>query len=306
MLHGIIPLYKPKGLTSHDCVSRIRKLLGIKKVGHSGTLDPNVEGVLPICIGEATKVIPFIQSLPKTYVAEVYLGKATMTEDADGEIVAEENVPHMPSDEAIDAVFTQFTGEIEQQVPLYAAVKVKGKKLYEYARNNIPVERPIRKVNIYRLERIPFQSEENNRIRFRVTCSKGTYIRTLCVDIGKALGYPAHMSFLLREESDSISLNDTVTFIQLEKALENNQLHEILLPVDRMLNHLSTIQVNEATKKRVLQGQKLRAPDESITDPFVVKHHDELLAIYERHKENKEQIKPIRVFNLYKNEGENN
>src|SRR5690625_1719135 len=188
-MHGIIPLYKPKGFTSHDCVFKIRKLTGIKKVGHTGTLDPNVEGVLPICIGEATKVIPFIQNLPKTYMAEIYLGKATTTEDSDGEITSEKIVEKLPSDEEIADVLTQFTGKIKQQVPLYAAVKVKGKKLYEYARKNIPVERPIREVMIYQLERIDSEkSASYNRIQIRVKCSKGTYIRTLSVDIGNALG----------------------------------------------------------------------------------------------------------------------
>lgn len=287
-------------MTSHDCVYKIRKLTGIKKVGHTGTLDPNVEGVLTICIGEATKVIPFIQSLPKTYVAELYLGKATTTEDADGELVTEKELTHRPSEKEIDHVFEKFTGDIEQQVPLYAAVKVKGKKLYEYARENIPVERPIRNVTIYRLEQIQQERTPSNRIRFRVTCSKGTYIRTLCVDLGKAFGYPAHMSYLLREESDSIHLDETVTFTQLERASENDSFQQYLLPVERILSHMETYEVDAETKKRVLQGQKLPARNEPNKDPFIVMHRNQLLAIYEHDKNNDRQMKPVRVFNLYK------
>lgn len=303
-MHGIIPLYKPKGLTSHDCVQKIRQLTRLKKVGHTGTLDPDVEGVLPICLGEATKVIPFLSDLPKTYVAELYLGKATTTEDATGEVIAEKFVDQLPSDATIAKVFKQFTGEIKQQVPLYAAVKVKGKKLYEYARQNIPVERPVRNVTIYRLERLPLSEETEPRIRFRVTCSKGTYIRTLCVDLGKALGYPAHMAYLLREESDSIPLNETVTFADIERAINAGMFDQLILPITRVLSHLSTYQVNLTLKKRVLQGQKLRKPDEPLSNPFVVQYRDQLLAIYQVDPHDARRIKPVRVFNLYRNEGE--
>src|SRR5690625_1002496 len=142
MIHGILPLYKPKGFTSHDCVMKVRKLLNIKKVGHTGTLDPGVEGVLPICIGEATKIIPFLLELKKVYIADVYLGQATTTEDSDGEIVSEKEVVSPPTNEEIDSVLASFQGEITQIPPMYSAVKVKGKKLYEYARANQEIDRP--------------------------------------------------------------------------------------------------------------------------------------------------------------------
>src|SRR5690625_4579863 len=145
-------------MTSHDCVMKVRKLLHIKKVGHTGTLDPNVEGVLPICIGEATKIIPFLLDLKKVYIAEIILGRTTTTEDSDGETVQEEKVTLPPSDTEINRVLHQYTGKIEQTPPMYSAVKVKGKRLYEYARKNLEVERPVRQIMIYNIERLPIQS----------------------------------------------------------------------------------------------------------------------------------------------------
>src|SRR5699024_6622885 len=144
---------------------KIRKLLKIKKVGHTGTLDPNVEGVLPICIGEATKIIPFLTDLKKVYIADIALGKSTTTEDSDGDTVEEINVTNIPNELEIDQVFQHFTGVIDQTPPIYSAVKVKGKRLYEYARKNMEVERPVRQVTIYKLERLPLEAPHvNNRM----------------------------------------------------------------------------------------------------------------------------------------------
>lgn len=304
-VNGIIPLFKPKGLTSHDCVHKIRKLTKCKKVGHTGTLDPNVEGVLPICLGEATKIIPFLQQGKKVYIADVFLGKATTTEDSDGEVISEKVVGTPPTNSEIDRVLKMFTGEIEQKPPMYSAVKVKGKRLYEYARKNIDVERPVRTVTIYDLKRIPTgKSESHNSFRIQVTCSKGTYIRTLCVDIGKELGYPSHMSFLERTESDTFSLSDTVTFSELENALEQNTLDTFVLPIERGLQHLPSLNVSTEMKHKVLQGQKLPIPSESLAEPFVMMHKNKLLAIYEYHKQNRNEIKPVRVFNIHKGKDE--
>lgn len=300
-VHGIIPLYKPKGLTSHDCVHKIRKLTRCKKVGHTGTLDPNVEGVLPICLGEATKIIPFLQEGKKVYIADVYLGKATTTEDSDGDIISEKKVDKLPTEEEIEHVLKMFTGQIEQKPPMYSAVKVNGKRLYEYARKNITIDRPVRTVTIYDIKRIQTDLiEQNSSFRVQVTCSKGTYIRTLCVDIGRELGYPAHMSFLERTKSDSFSITDTVTFSELEKALQEDKLEQMILPIDRGLEHLPIVNVSDEVKRKVLQGQKLPLPSERIAEPFVMKYENKLLAIYEYHKQNRNEIKPVRVFNIHK------
>lgn len=299
-MNGILPLYKPKGMTSHDCVMKVRKLLKMKKVGHTGTLDPGVEGVLPICLGEATKTIPFLKN-SKTYIAEVYLGIGTTTEDCEGEIIAQKEVTIPPTDEEIEAALRKFTGTMKQIPPMYSAIKVKGKRLYEYARQNVDVERPERTVTIYHIKRLKRdENTANKRFIIEVNCSKGTYIRTLCVDIGKELGYPAHMSYLLRTESDSIKIDETVTFSQLEEKINENKLSEIILPIDRVLEHLDVYRVSKDVKWRVLNGQKLSVQDVQIeTNPFKVMYQNELLAIYERHRHD-HQIKPVRVFQMYK------
>lgn len=296
-MNGILPLWKPKGMTSHDCVMKIRRLFHIKKVGHTGTLDPEVEGVLPICIGQATKIVPFLTDTKKTYIAEVKLGSATETEDSQGEVIKEKKVTKLLSQQSIENVLQLFTGEIEQIPPMYSAVKVNGKRLYEYARANQDVERPTRQAEIYQLEQIR-DSDQNNSFSVRVVCSKGTYIRTLCVDIGRSLGYPAHMSELKRTETATIKQQDTVTFSDIEEALESNRQEQLLLPMLYGLNHLYHYDVDEDTKVRVLNGQKLPKP-ESVpeSDPFVVLFQNRVLAIYHIHPEKTDLIKPVRVFN---------
>lgn len=305
LLDGIIPLMKPKGFTSHDCVQVIRRITGVRKVGHTGTLDPNVEGVLPICLGEATKTIPYLQQLNKVYIAEVSLGTATTTEDADGETIERVNVIEPPTDEEIDQVLETFRGAIKQKPPMYSAVRVKGKRLYEYARENLEVERPERIVHIYNIERIQkSEKTSNHRFNIVVDCSKGTYIRTLAVDIGKELGFPSHMSYLKRIGTDSFSIDETVTFEQVEEAVAENRLESVLFPVMRGLEHMPVWNVSEDVKARVLMGQKLPRPQENIPGPFLVMYQNELLAIYKNHEKNSDEIKPVRVFNMYKNEGE--
>lgn len=304
-MDGIIPLRKPKGFTSNDCVQVMRGITGIRKIGHTGTLDPNVEGVLPICIGEATKAIPYLQKLNKVYIAEITLGKATTTEDADGEVVEEVELEQLPTDYEIEQALQKFVGEIKQIPPMYSAVRVKGKRLYEYAREKIEVKRPERTVTIRKIERLPLKMTlEEPKIKIMVDCSKGTYIRTLSVDIGKALGLPAHMSNLKRIETDSFTIDETVTFEEVEEAKKDGRLRDLLYSVSRALQHMPILQVNKATKNKVLLGQKLKRPEKELASPFLVMYENELLAIYENHKKNKDEIKPVRVFNMHKNEGE--
>ncbi|MEN1966832.1 tRNA pseudouridine(55) synthase TruB [Lentibacillus sp. N15] len=294
-MNGIIPLWKPKGLTSHDCVVKIRKLLHTKKVGHTGTLDPAAEGVLPICIGQATKIVPFLTDTNKTYLAEVSLGAATETEDATGDVVEQQTVDKRPAQEEIERVLASFTGEVTQIPPMYSAVKVNGKKLYEYARANEAVDRPQRTIIIDELTFLGFTSDTSFRIK--VICSKGTYIRTLCVDIGKALGYPAHMSDLTRTATGAIDQDDAITLDTIALEAEKGNAEKLLLPITRGLTHLDSIIVDDDMKKRVLFGQKLAKPDKQPkSDPFVLMHQGEVLAIYQIHPENDQQMKPVRVF----------
>lgn len=297
-MDGILPLWKPKGMTSHDCVMKIRKIFNTRKVGHTGTLDPNVEGVLAICIGQATKIVPYLTKMKKTYIAECSLGIATETEDIDGKITERKKVKRPISTNEIDRVLQLFKGEITQIPPMYSAVRVKGKRLYEYARDQEQVDRPSRKVTIYEIKNLLDRQETIDKFTIKVTCSSGTYIRTLCVDIGKKLGYPAHMSHLIRVEASSFTTNDTVSFNDVHKAKQFNQLTDLLVPLRRGLNHLDFIQVNEDQKIRVLHGQKLKKPEKQLkTNPFLMLSNEQLLAIYKIHPENPKEIKPIRVFN---------
>lgn len=296
-MDGILPLWKPKGFTSHDCVMIIRRLFKTKKVGHTGTLDPEVEGVLLICIGQATKIVPYLTNTKKVYEAEVMLGRSTETEDGQGKTIEEEEVVNPPDHEAVENMLQSFVGTITQVPPMYSAVKVNGKKLYEYARGNEPVERPERQVTVYDITRLPQREQNPQYFRMRVVCSKGTYIRTLCVDMGRALGYPAHMSELTRTQTGPFSKKNTVTFDMIETAIENDKQDQLLEPIIKGLNHLDCLYVSEETKQKVLFGQKLDKPDSLIKeDPFVILCNQELLAIYQIHPEKPELIKPVRVF----------
>ena len=217
-MNGIINLKKEAGMTSHDAVFKLRKILGTKKIGHGGTLDPDVVGVLPIAVGKATRMVEFMQDEGKIYEGEITLGYSTTTEDASGEVVAETPVLSLLDEKLVDEAIASLTGPITQIPPMYSAVKVNGRKLYEYARAGQEVERPERQVTIYSFERTSPISYEDKlaRFTFRVKCSKGTYIRTLSVDLGEKLGYAAHMSYLTRTSAAGVKLDDALTLSEIE------------------------------------------------------------------------------------------
>lgn len=256
-MEGILPLFKPKGMTSHDCVFKLRKILRMKKIGHTGTLDPDVTGVLPICLGRATKVAEYITDAGKSYEGEVTIGFSTTTEDASGEVVERKDVTAPIARNQIMDALQSLTGEITQTPPMFSAVKVNGKRLYEYARQGIEVERPSRKVTIYSIElldgRKMFEGE-NITFRFRVACSKGTYIRTLAVMIGSELGYPAHMSELVRIQSASLTLDDCLTFEEIEERVEKGTMDEVLRPMEAALSHLPKFQISDKVAEKVKMG----------------------------------------------------
>lgn len=257
---GVLPLDKPAGMTSHDCVFRLRRLFQTKKVGHTGTLDPEVTGVLPICLGRATKLARFITDEGKRYAAEVTIGYATTTEDAHGETVRETPVePGAISQEDIDGILQQLTGQLQQTPPYYSAVKVNGKKLYEYARKGIEVERPTRIVQIDTLERTSEVTFEQNVCRFRIeiACGKGTYIRTLAVEIGERLGYAAHMSELRRTSSGAMSETEAVTLATLEACETVEERMQYVLPIEQVIQKWPRLTVDAETAGRVLNGGKL-------------------------------------------------
>jgi tRNA pseudouridine55 synthase len=300
-MEGILPLFKPAGMTSHDCVFRIRKILKTKKVGHTGTLDPDVTGVLPICIGKATKVAEYITDAGKSYEGEVTIGYSTTTEDASGELVEEKKVEGAISRKEIQKVLDSLKGEIEQTPPMFSAVKVGGKKLYEYARKGIEVERPTRKVTIYSIELLDDREEfsgETISFRFRVSCSKGTYIRTLAVMIGESLGYPAHMSNLIRVQSAAFAIEDCLTFEQIEKRMEEGTISDYLRPLEMALSHLPKYIINDKVAEKVKNGALLPIPEylNNSNGPISAETEEgKALAIYAVHPNKPGLLKPVKV-----------
>lgn len=299
-MNGILPLWKERGMTSHDCVFKLRKILKTKKVGHTGTLDPGVEGVLPICIGSATKIAEYLTDAGKTYEAIVSIGRSTTTEDAEGEVVDEDNSFKKITKEQLESVLERLTGEIEQTPPMYSAVKVNGKKLYEYARKGEIVERPARKVTIYSLQLLDNQDQfEGTEVTFRIriACSKGTYIRTLAVQIGECLGYPSHMASLVRTSSGTFLKEHCVTLSDVEEAMLNEKISEYILPLEFALSQYPFIEIDETNKKKIINGQVLPL-HELLTqhDKIVYSISGKAVAVYSNHPTKPSLMKPEKMF----------
>lgn len=251
-MNGVLLINKPKGMTSHDVIYKVRRRLGTKRVGHTGTLDPDVTGLLVVVVGQATKLTEILQQREKGYEATVTLGVSTETEDASGEVTRTSSVEHVTVD-AIDQAVQSFYGNYEQMVPLYSSVKVNGWKLYEYARNNLPVERPIKTVHIHSIERTSKVELNDELLSFNidVRCSKGTYIRTLAVDIGKKLDVDAHMSSLVRTMSCGFNIDDAVTLEEMSA--------DDIIPIGSFLTDdpIVDLSVHESLLFKVVHGQKL-------------------------------------------------
>jgi tRNA pseudouridine55 synthase len=304
-LEGILPVHKPAGMTSHDVVARIRRYYKMKRVGHTGTLDPAVTGVLPICLGRATRMVEYIQELPKEYEAELILGAATDTEDATGNVIQRQEVPPLAETD-IEEQLQAFVGEIDQVPPMYSAIKIDGKRLYELARSGKEVERKSRKVTIYRIEALEYNLKDKlPSFRFRVQCSKGTYIRTLCVDIGKALGYPAHMGTLVRTATGPFQLKDCFSLEDIAQSVEEERGGSLLQPVELAVAHLPRAVFIEERPDEVYHGKTLGLsrfrfePGQSIPDAestvAVFSNEGVFLAIY-LYQPGNPWLKPIKVF----------
>ncbi|WP_279390546.1 tRNA pseudouridine(55) synthase TruB [Mammaliicoccus sciuri] len=302
-MDGILAIHKEVGMTSHDVVFKLRKILKTKKVGHTGTLDPEVSGVLPICVGKATRVSDYVMESGKSYRAEITIGMSTTTEDQTGEIVDQKRVDQnlWGKDEMI-ATLKQLEGDIEQIPPMYSAVKVNGKKLYEYARQNIEVERPVRRVHINSIDLISDIIYENDtcKLEIEVECGKGTYIRTLATQIGALLNYPAHMSHLIRLKSGGFTLNQAIKLDDLREIVEQDKLQDVILPLEYGLNGLTKITVHDKNiVTRIQNGQKIEKSliDESKHDgEFVVWYEDKAIAIMDTYDKNETLYKPKKVF----------
>jgi len=299
-LHGIINIYKEKGYTSFDVVAIIRKTLKIKKVGHTGTLDPDAEGVLPVCIGNATKVVDLLTDKNKTYKAVVHLGITTDTGDKSGKILSNSEV--LFDEEKIIQAVNSFKGEYFQIPPMYSALKVNGKKLYQYAREGITIEREKRKIYIYDIKIIEFLPPD--KFEIEVNCSKGTYIRTLCEDIGNILNCGAYMYSLVRTNVGNFSLNDSIKIEDFKKYVNEKDIDKYILKVEDIFLNLPKVIIKESANKYVLNGNKLYEDNiEFKIDNLIMNsnvrvydYNDKFIGIYKVLKEEYILLKPEKLF----------
>lgn len=252
-MNGILNILKPTGMTSHDVVSSVRKILNIKKVGHAGTLDPNVSGVMVVCVGKGTKLSDYLMSGDKEYICELVLGQSTDTQDSYGVVVNKSDIRVCKED--IIKILRDFEGEQLQIPPMYSAVKLNGKKLYEYARQNITVEKPGKIVTIKEIKLLKY---EGSKVLMKVKCSKGTYMRTLCNDIGEKIGTFGHMGILIRTEAKGLHIENSVTLEELKFLFDNNRLSECLLSIDEVYP-LEKIIVDEKYYDKLIAGNEVFA-----------------------------------------------
>ena len=270
-MNGIINIYKERGFTSHDVVAKLRGILKQRKIGHTGTLDPDATGVLPICIGKGTKLCDFLTDKEKTYKAVMLLGKETDTQDISGVVVAENEV--LCNEELVVKAIKSFLGEYKQIPPMYSAIKQNGKKLYELAREGKEVERKPRNVNIISID---IEKIELPRVEFTVSCSKGTYIRTLCYDIGKILGCGACMESLIRTKSGNFKIENSLKLDEIEIFRDEGRLEEVIVPIDEVFTMYAKAVVSDKFEMLLNNGNVL------IKEHFI---------------EIKESKEPIRVYN---------
>ena len=282
-MNGIINIYKEQGYTSHDVVAKLRGILRMKKIGHTGTLDPDAVGVLPVCTGRATKLCGMITDWGKTYEAVMLLGTRTDTQDISGNILSQTEV-NVTKIQIMD-VIGSFTGEYDQIPPMYSALKHNGKKLYELARQGIEIERKPRRVNIKSILINDINLEDNDKtVTFTVECSKGTYIRTLCEDIGNRLGCGACMQSLKRTRVGSFSIDNSYTLSQIEQMVQAGKTDEILTPIDEMFSDSRKVIISQEYDKLLYNGNKL--PYNSIQGKNDVQHNeDEQVRVYDKNDE---------------------
>lgn len=269
-MDGIIIIDKPLGRTSHDMVSFTRRLFGIKKVGHTGTLDPDATGVLPVCIGKATKAADMLTASDKAYRTQLVLGMTTDTQDASGEILTEQ--PVLVTKTEIENAIKSFIGEIEQIPPMFSAIKKDGKKLYELARKGITIEREKRKVKIFSIDICEINMEKLT-VTIEVSCSKGTYIRTLCEDIGMKLGCGAYMNTLVRTKSADFTLTQSYTQEKLLEMKENGSLESAVIPVDELFSDYPKVKLDAFLSAKTKNGVRIRR--KNLTEGTLYRLYDE-------------------------------
>lgn len=296
-MNGIINIRKEKGYTSFDVVAKMRGILKMKKIGHTGTLDPDATGVLPVCIGKATRVCDLLTDKDKVYETRMLLGQVTDTQDITGKILQEN--PVTVSAEQVEKCICSFVGSYEQVPPMYSALKVNGQKLCDLARKGIEVERKARPVTIYDIEILDVKLP---CVSMRVHCSKGTYIRTLCDDIGKKLGCGACMAELVRTRVADFTLEDALTLAELEQAVTENRLEEYVKPVDYVFKHYKALVVREEFEKLLYNGNKIPVScgyyEGDVVDGDKLRVYDagkKFVGIYE-YRAGEELLKPVKLF----------
>ena len=296
MYDGIINVYKEKGFTSHDVVAKMRGILGQRKIGHTGTLDPEAEGVLPVCAGKGTKLCDMLTDHDKIYRAVLLLGTETDTEDTTGTVLETKDTSGLTENEVRDAVCS-FIGDYDQSPPMYSALKVDGKKLYELAREGKTVERKARPVKIFDIR---IEKMELPEVTMTVSCSKGTYIRTLCHDIGMKLSVGGCMKELLRTKVGRFEIADSLTLTDLQKLKEEDRLAEAVLPVEEVFKELLEIRSDtEEMDKLLKNGNPFRSravKDVKNGDKFRVYHSDGTFIGVFKYDEEKHMYYPEKIF----------
>ncbi|RDU24369.1 tRNA pseudouridine(55) synthase TruB [Anaerosacchariphilus polymeriproducens] len=298
MINGIINVYKEKGYTSHDVVAKLRGILKQKKIGHTGTLDPDAQGVLPICLGKGTKICDMLTEKDKTYETEMLLGVVTDTQDTTGNIISKKPV-QLDTDE-IKEVILGFIGEYQQIPPMYSAIKVNGKKLYELAREGKEIERKARKVIIHHIK---ITNIDFPYVRLIVQCSKGTYIRTLCHDIGYQLGCGGCMNQLTRTQVGRFEIQEAKNLNQIEELAKTNAISSILTEIDEMFLDYPSFTVDSKFNKILLNGNPIHESmfisKQNLTElPTMIRIYDvggKFIGIYKWNTE-KKNYKPIKIF----------
>ena len=301
MINGVINVYKEPGFTSHDVVAKLRGILKQKKIGHMGTLDPNAVGVLPVCLGKATKLCDILSEKDKTYNATLLLGLDTDTQDTSGEVISKadtDSIMELSEDKVFETI-KSYIGDYDQIPPMFSAIKIGGEKLYNLARRGEVIERPARHCRIID---ITVTKMELPRVDLHVTCSKGTYIRTLCHDIGKDLGVGGCMEKLVRTKVERFSVEDSITLKQIEEFRDNNTLEDYITPVDEMLGNYSKCMVSKGAEKLVYNGNiftsrntflKMNHEDGQIVRVYT--SEGEFIGLYKFNSE-KQIYKPVKMF----------
>lgn len=301
MINGVINVYKEPGFTSHDVVAKLRGILKQKKKGHMGTLDPNAVGVLPVCLGKATKLCDILSEKDKTYNATLLLGLDTDTQDTSGEVISKadtDSIMELSEDKVFETI-KSYIGDYDQIPPMFSAIKIGGEKLYNLARRGEVIERPARHCRIID---ITVTKMELPRVDLHVTCSKGTYIRTLCHDIGKDLGVGGCMEKLVRTKVERFSVEDSITLKQIEEFRDNNTLEDYITPVDEMLGNYSKCMVSKGAEKLVYNGNiftsgntflKMNHEDGQIVRVYT--SEGEFIGLYKFNSE-KQIYKPVKMF----------